>query len=127
MGIYGEWCHSTHGSEYDLLPELFIAYDIYDPDAGKFFDTKKTRRLLMEVGFCVPQLLHEGPVKNWEQLEKFCNEPSPFSSKDKREGIYVKVSDGAWIVNRYKMVRSGFVQGCKWSDQYLTKNKLVKN
>ena len=125
VGIYGEWLYALHGIEYDRLPELFLAFDIYDPEAREYLDTGKARRLLRKVGFCAPPLLHSGPVESWEQLEALCNEPSPFSSTDRREGIYIKVSDGRYIVNRFKMVRSDFVQGCKWNEKCLKKNSLL--
>jgi len=124
VGIYGEWMYALHGVEYDRLPDLFLAYDIYDPEAGEYLNTGKTRQILLEAGFCVPTLLHDGPVEGWAQLEGFCNEPSPFSSKDRREGVYVKVCDERRVLHRFKMVRADFTQGCKWNEDVITKNTL---
>jgi hypothetical protein len=71
----------------------------------------KASNYLMMVGFATIPL--ESPVllPSWEVLEEMANRPSHFHSKDKREGVVVKVSDGARITHRFKMVREGFDQG----------------
>src|SRR5215831_4461101 len=126
VGIYGEWLYALHGIEYDRLPEWFVAYDVYDPEEGKFLDTAKARHLLTAAGFQTTPFLHGGPIQGWEQLERFCNEASAYSGKDRREGVYVKVSDGRFVTHRFKMVRADFVQGCKWNERKITKNQLAK-
>ncbi len=121
--IYGEWMFAVHGIEYDKLPALWIPYDIYDFERDLFLPSSLSRKVLTEAGFHMPALLHTGPVTSYEQLEAFCNEKSSWSS-DKREGVYVKVNDKDRIVARFKMVREGFVQGAKWSDDRINKNKV---
>ncbi len=125
VGVFGEWLYALHGIRYDKLPDLFVAYDLFDWFALKFIATDKARELLTSAGFSVPPLLHTGKVESYEQLENLCNEPSAYSTTDKREGVYVKITDGKYIVDRYKMVRSDFVQGCNWDLRTITKNKVV--
>ncbi len=126
VGVYGEWLLALHGIEYDKLPTLFMAYDVFDCEAGNFLDIDFARLLLEKSGFIMTPLLHKGPVKDWEQLENWCNEPTTFSSTDLREGVYVKVStDQQFVTHRFKMIRSGFVQGSKWDEEKMTKNKLA--
>jgi len=123
--VYGEWMYALHGIRYDLLPAYFIAYDLYDWQRGYFVDPGFGRRMLEQVGFNVPPLLHKGSLDNWEQLDKFSYEKSPFSSVDQREGVYVKVSDGEKIVSRFKLVREDFIQGCRWDKNKITRNRLI--
>jgi len=122
--VYGDWCYAQHGIEYDLLPSFFVTYDLYDYEAGKFMDSVKGKALLREIGFTTVPELHTGPVANWEQLEALANLPSPFTSKGPREGVYLKVSDGKWIVHRFKMVREDFKQGALWNDSVINKNTI---
>jgi hypothetical protein len=89
-----------------------------------FISNIVSREALKSVGFSVPDLLHQGKVDDWKQLESFCNQKSSFSSHELREGIYVKANDKKHITHRFKMVRSDFVQGCKWSNDKINKNKV---
>jgi atypical dual specificity phosphatase len=125
VGVYGEWLYALHGIRYDKLPNLFMAFDIYDHEKGYYLDTGLSRDLLHQAGFDVVPLLHKGPVESYEQLEAFCQEPSPFAS-ERREGVYVKVTDGEKVIKRFKMVRKDFIQGCHWSDRAITRNKVLR-
>lgn len=125
VGVYGEWVYALHGIRYDKLPDWFIAYDLFDWFPLKFMATDKARELLIGAGFSVPPLLHTGKVESWEQLESLCNEQSAFSTIDQREGVYIKISAGKHLVDRYKMVRADYVQGSRWDLRSITKNKLA--
>jgi hypothetical protein len=120
-GVYGEWMFAVHGIKYKCLPDTWIPYDIYDWQNHKFISNKQAREALSIAGFSTIPLLYEGKIESWEQLEEFCLQKSPWSD-DLREGVYIKVSDAKWIVERFKMVRSDFVQGSQWSDDKITKN-----
>jgi atypical dual specificity phosphatase len=124
VSVFGEWLWACHGIQYDKLPSYFMAFDLYDWEENEFIATKIARHLLEECKFSVVPLLHKGKVPSWEFLEKFCQEKSPYSTKDNREGICVKVSDEKFVTHRFKMVRQDFVQGCHWSKNQITKNTL---
>lgn len=124
--VYGEWMLAQHGLEYDKLPDWFIAYDLYDYEEHQFVRTDKAREILETCGFDLVPLLWAGPLENYPQVEELTLQASPFTTKEPREGIYVKVSeDGRWITHRYKMVRDGFVQGKLWSKETIKKNALA--
>lgn len=122
--VYGEWCVALHGIRYDKLPSYFIAYDVYDHDSLDFLDPLIARKMLTEAGFATTPLLHVGNME-WEKLENWTNEPSAFSTTDRREGVYFKIGNGKIMTDRYKMVRADFVQGCHWNPEKITKNKVV--
>ena len=126
--VYGEWMVAQHGLEYDKLPGWFVAYDLYDYAEGQFVRTDKAREMLSVCGFDLVPLIWSGPVENYPQIEEFTLQPSPFTTKEPREGIYIKVSkDNRWITHRFKMVRHGFVQGKLWSKDALQKNSLARS
>lgn len=124
VGVYGEWLVALHGIRYDKLPSVFLPFDLYDVEREYYMDPGESRKILEQAGFNLVPLLWQGPVKSYEQLEAFCQETSPFAS-ERREGVYVKVSDGKKVVERFKMVRTDFIQGCHWSKVRLQKNKVL--
>jgi atypical dual specificity phosphatase len=123
--VYGEWLLATHSVEYDLLPSWFLAFDLFDYAAQRFVDPIEARQILLAAGFtCVPEL-HVGKVASYAQLEALVQQPSAFASSHKREGVYVKVGDGRWVIDRFKMVRAGFICGTHFSTRAgIEKNKL---
>lgn len=125
VSVYGEWLYALHGIEYDALPCYFMAYDLYDWEKSLFIKTERSRELLPQVGFSLPPLLHKGKVESYESLEKFMGENSEFSTLDKREGIYIKISDHEKVISRFKCVRHDFIQGGRWDKRKITKNRLV--
>lgn len=124
VSVYGEWMVQIHGMVYDALPDWFLAYDVYDYETEKFFDPELAMDALQKAGFSVVPTLKVG-VSSYEELEKLANDNSPFAAIP-REGVYVKVSDGKWQVDRFKMVRQGFVQGGLFDNKTLRKNRLAK-
>jgi len=119
--VYGDWMYMAHGMIYDSLPSLFMTYDLYDYEKQYFVDTKISRQVLSSCGFTTVPLLHYGKVHSYEYLADLCNKKSDFSS-EKREGIYVKVSDRDKITKRFKMVRPDFSQG-----ELLDQTRIIKN
>ncbi len=120
--VYGDWMYMAHGMQYDLLPSLFVTYDLYQYDVDKFVDSTIAREILADCGFTVIQRLEIEDLTS-DKLIELANESSQYVKDGKREGIYVKVSDGQWITHRFKLVREDFVQGALFSD-VLVKNKV---
>lgn len=124
VSIYGEWLYALHGIEYDKLPSFFVPYDIYDWERGFFIPTGHARDLLKCAGFDLVPLLYKGKLSSYDYLEKFMDEKSEFSNLDKREGVYIKVCDDEKITHRFKWVRSDFIQGSRWDERKITKNRV---
>lgn len=123
--LYGEWMWALHGIHYDKLPDWFIVYDIFDLNYKKYLSPNIRRKILEDIGFVNIPLLHKGPIA-LKELHKLCNQPSAYSSIDQREGIYLKNSDEKFTVDRYKLVREGYIQGCNWDNEKIKKQGLAK-
>jgi len=123
--VYGEWMYMAHGMIYDSLPSLFIAYDLYDYEQEIYVNTREARKILSYCGFTILPLLWYGPVRSYEELLGLCNERSSYTNQS-REGVYIKVSDGDKVTERFKMVRKDFVQGALLDQTKITRN-LVNN
>lgn len=131
--VYGEWMYAQHTIYYNALPDYFIAYDVYDHRNGYFVDTKIAREYLELAGFSVVPLLQVG-VKSYEELKRWMTK-SPWAAPaveqakpedEKREGLYIKVTDGVKITHRFKMRRADYKPGQNFSNQQIRRNRLAK-
>jgi RNA ligase len=43
--LYGEWLLTRHGVGYDSLPDMFVGFDLLDPQTGWVPDLERERRL----------------------------------------------------------------------------------
>jgi len=134
--VYGEWLYAKHTIHYNMLPSLFIAYDLYDFEKQLFVSPKLYRYAFRECGFSLPNTF--GPHKecppsdtlqpnSYEELETMIAKKSPWSD-EKVEGVYIKVvneADNA-IISRFKIVRPDFHPDDKWNEKEIIKNKLAK-
>lgn len=126
VSVYGEWMVAQHGIEYDRLQSWFYAFTLYDQDEQRYVDPELSRRVLEGVGFTMPPLIHVGQVKSYEQLEAWTQEPSALASNALREGIYLKIGDGRWLTDYFKMVRTDYERGALWDGKRLKKNRVLK-
>lgn len=122
--VIGEWMDVTHGVYYDSLPSKFIAHEIFSGNTSQYFPSEQARTYLEDCGFKTPELLHAGFVTDYEYLENLTNRKSQFSTTEKIEGVCLKLSRGV-LVNRFKMVRPGFIQGNCWNGREMKKNIVL--
>ena len=123
LALYGEWLWALHGIHYDKLPDWFIVYDIYERDTERYLSPSHRRAILNPIGFTSIPLLHKGPITQ-EELQDLCQQPSVYSSSDQREGVYLKTGDDFYTLDRCKLLREGYVQGCNWNEKEIVKQKL---
>lgn len=86
--VYGEFMWATHHIFYDQLPDWFICFDIWD--GTKYVDRTTKEKLCKELNLQVVPLLYGGYIESVDNLDKFVNGISMFSSTSQREGIQVK-------------------------------------
>lgn len=152
--MYGEWMFAKHTVFYDQLPHYFMEFDIFDKQEKKFFSTAKRREILKEAPFVlsVPVLdlgrykklsditdyighsnfISEEPEKS---LEKQCIKYGVDFERTKgqtdlggiMEGIYIKVEEGDYTVDRLKYVRHSFLNSILDSESHWMNRPLVAN
>ena len=134
--MYGEWLYAKHTVFYDCLPHYFMEFDIFDKAEQKFFSTRKRRDLLQNAPFVHSvRVLSEGYYANPETIAEWIG-PSLFISQDAEEhfllqckkggvnpetatrqtdlsgimeGVYIKVEEGDYVIDRLKFVRASFL------------------
>jgi len=123
--VYGEWCVARHGIAYTRLPSWFIAYDLYDYDAGLWVSPVKARMWLAGLGFVVPKLYHQGDYAyKEEELSSWAEAVSDWTDGMPGEGIYLKAYDDKQVLHRFKKVRPGFVRGAFWDQKVIIRNEV---
>lgn len=152
--MYGEWMFAKHTVFYDRLPHYFMEFDIFDKKEQRFFSTAKRREILKKASFVqsVPVLetgrydrlsditrlighsnfISAEPLKDLQvQCEKYgadierTKEQTDLSGI--MEGIYIKVEDGDYTVDRLKFVRHSFLNSILDSESHWMNRPLVAN
>jgi len=100
--LFGEWMYARHSIHYTNLPDLFLAFDIYDKTKGKFLSRCSRDQLLEGTGIHTVPLLKNGKLSRAD-YEKLLNSQSSFHDGFV-EGIYVRIDEDdnwgnelAWI------------------------------
>lgn len=57
--LFGEWLYAKHSIHYTRLPGYFMAFDLYDCNAGKFFSWRERDRRLEGSGIPVVRQIAE--------------------------------------------------------------------
>jgi ATP-dependent RNA circularization protein (DNA/RNA ligase family) len=122
--LFGEWCYARHSIFYDCLPDWFIAFDIFDKSAERFWSVSKRNELLKQT--CISHVPELGSgfftlisLKKLLSKSRFSKEPA--------EGLYLRYDENDWLVDQAKLVRSSFIQSIKkhWSRSKIEHNKLA--
>lgn len=148
--LFGEWLYAQHSIPYTKLsvrigqnqslfsrptstdpfvaifrPDYFLAFDIFDKKAGKFFSRAERDKRLEGSGIRTVPLIAQGNFTT-EQLKKMLDTKSQFHDGFV-EGLYVRVDDGEYLKDRAKVVRPDFLQeiDTHWSKKTLVKNLLA--
>jgi len=119
--------YAKHSIHYTELPDLFIAFDIWDVKIGNFLSrVERDKRLEGSGIYTVPLVAHGKFTK--EQMKELLNTKSKYYD-GLIEGIYLRIDNDKYLQARAKVVRPGFIQSDEmeshWAGKQLTKN-IVK-
>ena len=122
--LYGEWVYTTHSIPYTRLPDLFIAYDLYDRSTQSWADTKTLHGLLESTSISTAPIIHQGTMPTDFELLQMIQRQSMFYD-GRVEGVYVKVEVNHRVKHRGKVVRSDFISGNEhWTRGGIRANEL---
>jgi atypical dual specificity phosphatase len=118
--LFGEWVAATHSVYYDALPDLFLAFDLYDRLEDRFADGDILRRILDGSGIsCAPEIWRGDLTE--ETVSGFLKMKSAYGD-GLVEGVVVRWRNG----ERAKVVREDFLSGEKhWSKNVMRKNEVL--
>ncbi len=152
--MYGEWLYAKHTVFYDELTHYFMEFDIYDKVENKFLSTKRRKEMLKGHGFITSVLvLYEGKLSKLKELTSFL-EKSNFKSEncqkilkkqceelnlsyeiaskqtdasDLMEGLYIKLESDDEVIDRFKYVRSSFLNTILDSETHWVNRPIIPN
>lgn len=58
--LFGEWCAARHSLGYNVLPDWFLLFDVYDRSSGRFWSTSRRNALVAEAGLFTVPLVSSG-------------------------------------------------------------------
>eukprot|EP01088_Endostelium_zonatum_P016938 TRINITY_DN4788_c2_g1_i1.p1 TRINITY_DN4788_c2_g1~~TRINITY_DN4788_c2_g1_i1.p1 ORF type:complete len:293 (-),score=96.83 TRINITY_DN4788_c2_g1_i1:53-931(-) len=90
--LYGEWCYAKHSILYDNLPDLFLAFDIWDKNAEKFLSRLERDKVLEGKGISTVPLVKYGRLGK-EEYKELLETKSKFREEGFVEGIYVRIDE----------------------------------
>lgn len=104
--LYGEWMFAKHSIHYTALPDLFIAFDIFDPQSGKFVDRATFYEIMQNTNIAYVQPLIPNPEKyaTRDALEKLMKSTKSAFSDSIIEGIYFRWDQNGTLKTRSKLV-----------------------
>ena len=120
--LYGEWLYAKHSINYTKLPGYFVAFDLYDKIERKFYSRSRLENLLQNTGIPLVPLIMSGKFNKLDSIVAFVKMNSHYYDGPV-EGVYVKLEDHDWVLNRGKIVRENFISG----NEHWTKNILTIN
>jgi len=132
--LYGEWMYAKHSIYYDKLPNLFLAFDLYDRVAKRFLSVDSRNKILGPSSICVVPTVKIGCFKEatLEQnlVSLLGNTKSAFATNTPAEGLVLRADEVAsddgmtYQICRSKLVCADFIQGIQ---EHWTKMTLVRN
>lgn len=152
--LYGEWLYAKHTVYYDALTHYFMEFDIFDKTKKMFLSTAKRRELLKKANFIVSvRVLYEGVIDSQEslisylgrsafqslqwqkRLEQYCRQTGQnyelvqkqTDSSSYMEGIYIKVEEGDYVIDRLKYVRASFLNTIVDSQTHWNSRPIIPN
>jgi ATP-dependent RNA circularization protein (DNA/RNA ligase family) len=123
--LFGEWCAARHSLEYDLLPDWWLLFDVFERSTGRFWSSARRNALASSLGFVAVPTLYQGPVSLSglkAMLETF---PSRYR-QGMLEGVVVRHENADVCLLRAKLVRPDFTQAITehWSRRRVEWNRL---
>ncbi len=152
--MYGEWMHSKHTVYYDRLPHYFLEFDLIDSKEGIFLSTEARQEILAGSPVASVPVLYAGIAPKHLKDLLVMNKPSLAKSptwlqslknvaerqgldadrvvretegSSLAEGLYIKVESARETTERYKWVRSDFLQTIADNDAHWLSRPIVPN
>lgn len=119
--LFGEWCYAKHSILYTRLPDWFLGFDIFLKAEQTFVSVKHRAALLEVMGLAGVPVLAQG-LFTLHELTSLLSQSRLADAP--AEGLYLRHERGGHLIDRAKLVRSGFVQGM---EQHWTRTGLQTN
>ncbi len=122
---FGEWCAARHSLDYELLPDWWLLFDVYDRQTGQFWSTPRRNAWATELGLITVPQLHTGRLQLTQLCQWVQSDRSQFRC-NQLEGLIIRRENRDWLERRAKLVRADFNQAIEshWRSRPLQWNRL---
>lgn len=133
--LFGEWLWCQHAVHYDKLPSFFLAFDLFDIAQRRFLSYDRMMQVLNGCVPVVPLLWSSSTTTatsshgKFEELKKFVAQEAikraSNHGSEPMEGVYVRIEQGGWVKDRFKMRRKTFTAGREGFTTNIKNNSLA--
>lgn len=122
--LFGEWLYAKHSIHYTMLPDVFLAFDLYDPASKTFFSR---RRLLQTLYGTDIHIVREMQYTSTTSLRDMATTSLSAYYDGPVEGIYIRKENEEWLCERAKIVRAGFTNSIvdHWTRATMIRNTML--
>jgi atypical dual specificity phosphatase len=125
--LYGEWVYAKHSIHYSNLTDWFIAFDMYDRLEEKFWSRQRLEAHLSGSNISLIRVISSKAVDSIDELKSLVYSRSQYYD-GYVEGIYVRICNDDWLLDRGKIVRPDFLSGNEfWSKGGIQPNTKISN
>ena len=107
--LFGEWCAARHSIVYNQLPDWFLAFDVYDREARRFWSTARRDDLVATLGLSVvPHLARNRTTLG--ELRALVMASASQCGAPHLEGVVIRLDGPKFLDHRAKLVHPNFTQ-----------------
>ncbi|MDA8409410.1 MAG: RNA ligase family protein [Treponema sp.] len=123
--LFGEWCAARHSLYYQRLPDYFLAFDVYDSVAKRFWSVARRNAFAAQLDIAVVPRILQGKYSLHAVKRELESARSIFRDGPV-EGFYLRKESGDWLWARAKIVNADFTQtiGEHWSRRRMQWNAM---
>jgi atypical dual specificity phosphatase len=132
--LFGECLIMRHAVAYTRLPDMVLAFDVFDKQTRQFLGRRRVEQLLADSGvrlvplverFSVNGASSDRPRLTREHMSALAEQASAFGD-ERREGVYIRIERDGIVQHRFKFRRDTFVPGAEgFKRDHLQRNQIV--
>lgn len=107
--LFGEWCAARHSIRYDMLPDWYLIFDVYDRFVCKFWSTSRRNKLATKLNMKVAPELFRG-LTTFAEIQNLILSTKSQYSECALEGVVIRHESDSWCEEKAKLVRPDFTQ-----------------
>ncbi|THY75353.1 hypothetical protein D6C86_03755 [Aureobasidium pullulans] len=124
--LYGEWLFAKHSIHYTSLPDMFLAFDLFDTEQGTFLSREALSTRLSGTNIHQVNDLELPETLNEQSLLDIVRSRQSIYYDGIVEGVYLRRQKDGKTIDRAKIVRSDFIAGDEhWNRRGITPNVVA--
>lgn len=140
--LFGECLIMRHAVAYNRLPDMVLAFDVFDKRSGRFLSRRRIEELFQSSNVRLVPLINRYEVNNSNSNSNSSSSSSRVKltkemftelaaqqsvlGDERREGVYVRIERNGFVEHRFKFRRDTFVPGADgFRRDHVHRNEVV--